>query len=348
MFIDPHVHCRDGKQAYKETIAHALSVAERGGFTAIFDMPNTDPPVTRREHVIERLSLAHEVDSNVFYGIHIALTADKEQIKEAVDTYNNFQEVIGFKLYAGHSVGNVGVIEEESQQQVYYALKEFGYKGIVVLHCEKDSLLKPELWDPNNPITHAYARSPEAEIESVRDQINFSIDAKFNGIVHIAHISVPEAVDVVQRAKNKIKITCGVTPHHLIFNLHKMEEPNGLLYKINPPLRSESMRITMLEYLDKGKIDWVETDHAPHTLEEKLNIPYMSGIPGLQFYPKFITWLQKTLGFTSQKIQNITFNNIKRAYNINLQPRQTKLYVQAINELGKEYQFDPFKDFSTS
>ena len=45
MYIDPHVHCRDGKQAYKETVKHALLVAQRAGVDAIFDMPNTDPPI---------------------------------------------------------------------------------------------------------------------------------------------------------------------------------------------------------------------------------------------------------------------------------------------------------------
>jgi len=43
--IDPHVHCRDGKEAYEETIEHTLGVAESIELKAIFDMPNTNPPL---------------------------------------------------------------------------------------------------------------------------------------------------------------------------------------------------------------------------------------------------------------------------------------------------------------
>ena len=55
--IDPHVHCRDGKQAYKSTIKEVFEIAEMQGVKIIFDMPNTDPPVFTRDDVAERLKL---------------------------------------------------------------------------------------------------------------------------------------------------------------------------------------------------------------------------------------------------------------------------------------------------
>ena len=51
--IDPHVHCRDGKQSYKETIAHAFEIAEKQGVRKIFDMPNTEPPIETVEQATE-------------------------------------------------------------------------------------------------------------------------------------------------------------------------------------------------------------------------------------------------------------------------------------------------------
>ena len=100
MFIDPHVHCRDGKQAYKETVAHALAIAERAGMTAIFDMPNTSPPIDSRNAAVERIALAEKADSPVFYGIYLGITADPAQIREAVAAYNELKNVIGFKMFA--------------------------------------------------------------------------------------------------------------------------------------------------------------------------------------------------------------------------------------------------------
>ena len=60
IMIDPHVHCRDGKQAYKETIEHVLKVAQEQGVKKIFDMPNTDPPILYEKDVQERLKLVPE------------------------------------------------------------------------------------------------------------------------------------------------------------------------------------------------------------------------------------------------------------------------------------------------
>ena len=55
MRIDPHVHCRDGKQKYKETIKHVLEIAKTQGVQKIFDMPNTDPPITPEKTLTRRL-----------------------------------------------------------------------------------------------------------------------------------------------------------------------------------------------------------------------------------------------------------------------------------------------------
>ncbi len=315
MFIDPHVHCRDGKQSYKETIAHALSVAERAGFTAIFDMPNTDPPIFTLQQAKERIELAESVGSPVWYGLHVGLTSDKQQILEAVKAHDSLSHVVGFKLYTTHSVGNLGVVD---QQSVYKTLADIGYGGAVTVHCEKESLLKPHLWNPLQPSSHAAARPPIAEVESVKDQIAFVKDANFKGTLHIAHISVPEAVDLVDTARKSIKITCGVTPHHCLFGTEKMERKNGLLYKMNPPLRIKSMADQMLDYLCEGKIDWIETDHAPHTLEEKQK-EHLSGVPGLAFYPRFVELLKPRMNDTM--IQEITFDRLARTFGLEIKKR---------------------------
>ena len=68
MYIDPHVHFRDGHldypetdQSYKETIEHGLKVAERAGLTAVIDMPNPDPPVITRKIAEYRISKANSI-----------------------------------------------------------------------------------------------------------------------------------------------------------------------------------------------------------------------------------------------------------------------------------------------
>ena len=197
--IDPHVHCRDGKQRYKETIEHVFEIAERQGVEKIFDMPNTDPPILYESDIQERLKLIPKSQKENDF-LYIGATADDKQLRGAVRCYNDYKEVVGIKLYAGKSIGDLAVISIKEQKKVYKILSDLEYKGVIAVHCEKESCLKPDLWNPLNPITHSFARPKEAEIESVKDQIKFSRETGFNGILHIVHVSCPESVELIDEA----------------------------------------------------------------------------------------------------------------------------------------------------
>ena len=343
MFIDPHVHCRGGKnQAHKDTVAHALKVAERAGATAIFDMPNTDPPLLNLATVVARLAEARAANSPVYYGVYAGIIPDERQIAEAVNMERNLDGVIGIKMYAGHSTGNMGIIDEAKQQFCYQRLAKEGYKGVLAVHCEKESLIDRSLFKYEQPWTHCNAQPPLAEVESLRDQIRYSGDAGFEGNLHIAHISVPEAVELVNEAKKHRRITSGITFHHLFLSDMDMHWEDGLLLKMNPPLRPDGMQRQNQEYLRIGMIDWVESDHAPHTIPEKEDPsrekPFASGVPGLQFWPRALNWFRRN-GFTDDIIQEMTFDEPNKVYGLNLKPRAAAPQV----DLAGEYPFDPFR-----
>ena len=340
--IDPHVHCRDWKQSHKETISHALSVAERIGLSGIFDMPNTSPPINSRELIEKRLADAYKNDSPVFYGIYAGLSSNPDQIREVVKARKElFPKVVGLKMFAGHSVGNLGIIGEDEQRSVYQTLSGANYEGVLVVHCEKESLLSPTLWIPSTPKSHSYARPNESEVESVRNQIDFATEYQFKGTLHIAHISVPESVDLVNRARkeNNIRVTCGLTPHHCLLNYGLVpNSQDGLVYKVNPPLRDNISQKRMLELLKQGQIDWIETDHAPHTLKEKLEEPFMSGFPGLPFYPHFLDFLRAN-GFSEGQLKSLTHTNICDTFGINLPERN----INPNKAIHTEYEVDVYR-----
>lgn len=342
MYIDAHVHLRDFKQQHKETIAHGLEVAADSGLDAVFDMPNTDPAITTRDVVVERLALAREAAvPGVFYGMYIGLTADQEQVRRAVDITRTFPQAIGMKLYAGHSVGNLGVTGEEEQQALYETLAQEGYTGVLAVHCEKESAMEHHLWKPSRPITHCHARPEWAEVASVYDQLRFAEKARFPGKLHIAHISSPGAVALVAEARQHGQdVSCGVCPHHLIYDWGKMREQQGILWKMNPPLREPQSRDRIFHFLREGKIDWIETDHAPHSLDEKMEPPYLSGIPGIAWWPLFAEYLRQQ-DFPEQAIERVTFSNIAERFGLDVQRtrRMTK-------DRRADYPFDPYRQLA--
>ena len=339
MFIDTHVHLRDFNQAHKETIRHGLEVARDSGVDAVFDMPNTDPPIMAREMVEVRLHKAKEANvPEVFYGLYLGATKNPEQLKQAVKTYREFfPHVVGIKLYAGHSVGNLGVISKQDQRIVYTTLAQEGYEGILAVHCEKESEMNHSPFDPLQAITHCYARPEAAEVASLEDQLHLVKETGFRGKLHIAHISSPKAVKLVYQAKQEgINISSAICPHHFIYDWQQMNNEQGLLWKMNPPLRSPESRSQILNDLRDGKIDWIETDHAPHNLKEKADNPYMSGIPGLAWWPLFEEFLRQH-NFTDNQIEQLTFTNIQSRYGIDISRKNRPL-----KDHRQDYPFDPY------
>jgi dihydroorotase len=283
--VDPHVHLRDWGDESKDTIEHGLKVALSCGINEVFDMPNTKPPLTNRDLILNRLSEADDAINNLknkslTYRVYAGLTNNEDQIKEMVETYFElFPMVIGLKMFAGHSTGGMGIIKESDQKKVFKTLVEANYDGVLVIHCEKESLMKPELFNLKDLSTQSIARPKEAEIESLSDMIKLAKNSGFKGTLHVAHVSCKESLELITktRAENILfNITCGATAHHAL--LVDKDANFKTFARMNPPLRTEEDRAAIFNGLLDGTVDWIESDQAPHTIEDKKN--GAGGIPG--------------------------------------------------------------------
>ena len=311
---DPHVHLRDWNQSSKETIVHGMLAGARAGFDVFFDMPNCNPPLTERATVEKRILLGQKAEQelknqgfDVHYHVYCGITEDRSQIREMIRVYNDlFPKVCGMKMFASQSTGNMGIIDPEAQKAVYRTLAEENYRGVIAVHCEKESLFRPE------EQTHSLKRPPESEKASVRDQISFAEQAGFKGTLHIAHISTAGALEAVREARrrNIIRITCGATPHHILLN----KDYESAIVKMNPPLRDEQNRKAIWNALFDGTIDWIESDHAPHTLPDKEN--GASGLPGFEGMLLVIRKLREA-GIAEQRLTELLCTNALRAFGIN-------------------------------
>lgn len=330
--IDPHVHLRDWNQSDKETIEHGVKQALFAGIDCLFDMPNTNPPILHRQEVIKRLSLGEKVsrENGTYYHLYIGLTFDKEQIKQAVELYNEFfPKVIGLKMFVSNSTGNMGILKLENQKEIYSLLKSLNYTGVLAVHCENEDFFN--LQEENNSLK----RPPLAEVEAVRKQISFVQNTGFQGNLHICHISTPEALALVKLARKSISITCGITPHHALFNV----EGKNRNLRMNPPLRSKLDQEKMLEELKKGNIDWVESDHAPHTIVDKSK--GACGIAGFANTLRLIKELKNSC--SDSRLKALFGDNVKKTfkiddkinYNFSLEKIDSR-----IKELDSQYKSD--------
>ena len=87
--------------------------------------------------------------------------------------------------------------------------------------------------------------------------------------MHICHLTTAGGVDLVRFAKARgIQVTAEVTPHHLLLT-DELVSNYDPVFKVNPPLRTQSDVIALRKGLADGTIDIVGTDHAPHPTEDK-------------------------------------------------------------------------------
>ncbi|MBP5163463.1 MAG: amidohydrolase family protein [Spirochaetales bacterium] len=339
---DAHVHFRDWNQKNKETVLHGMLTGAKAGFNVFFDMPNTNPPVTSRDAALKRLELGSDAESelrkaghDVHYHIYLGLTQDKDQISEIVRTHNElFPKVCGLKMFASQSTGNMGIIGKDNQAGIYRTLAELDYRGVLAVHCEKEELFKPD------ETTHSAKRPAESEEASVRDQIENAEKSGFKGTLHIAHISTEGALKAVRQAREcgRIRVTCGATPHHILLN----SDSESDIVKMNPPLRPESDRIAVWNALFDGTINWVESDHAPHTLEDKRN--GASGIPGFEGMLLTVEALRKA-GMSEARLTELFCTNALKAFGIDENSSPVPEVTQEMLDLARRaYPFSAWKE----
>ena len=337
--IDPHVHFRDFSQKDKETILHGMKTGLEAGFNIFLDMPNTNPPLTHRDTVLMRLEEGAKAieaiqgeygDADLHYSVYLGLTDDERQIDEMVSLHRElFPSVCGLKLFASQSTGNMGIVEKENQERIYALLSSLGYDGVVAVHSEKESLFN------RNETEHSRVRCPESETASVSDQIELALKTGFRGNLHIAHISTKGALRLVREAKKDgIRITCGATPHHSLLTVKN----EGVFTKMNPPLRDSVNRDAVLEGLFDGTVDWAESDHAPHTLPDKIG--GASGIPGIEGMLRMIRFLRSE-GMTEERLNGLFRENAVKTFRLpwTASPVPKKITDEMIEKAGKEYPF---------
>lgn len=99
---------------------------------------------------------------------------------------------------------------------------------------------------------------------------------------HITHVSTKESLELIDKYRKEMPVTCEATPHHLFFTRDDMTP----LLKMNPPLRTRIDCKYLLEALKNGSINFLTSDHAPHTIEEKT--AGAAGVPQLDTYGNFV------------------------------------------------------------
>ncbi|MFX0185675.1 MAG: dihydroorotase [Candidatus Hodarchaeota archaeon] len=283
-FIDIHAHLRDFEENNKETYETAAQAAAAGGFTTVFDMPNKKFPINSSKRLNIILEKAKKIEEAKI--IPYILLSDK------TDT-ELLTEYPYVKAYLGPTIG--GYITDTTKIKDYLIKR---INSILSIHCEDPKRIQINLQEfPNILENHGRIRDAQVELNAINKLLSVTNSIDTQTKVHIAHVSLLESLNLIK--SNKLSFE--VTPHHLTLNNDDFLQL-GVKGKMNPPLRPKKEQEKLWNSFLAGEIPIVSTDHAPHTLEEKIETE-LSGVPGLETCLPVL--LNKLKPMTQQKLSLI-------------------------------------------
>lgn len=278
-FIDVHVHLREPGATHKEDFYTGSRAAIKGGFTFIIDMPNNPTPTISVARLAEKKKLAQKGICEIAF--HYGTNGQNTDTFARVMTD---PQVYGLKLYCNHTTGEMLIEDLALMEKVF------------------------EHWTSDKPIlVHA---------EGIELAATIGLAHTYQRRLHVCHITQAIEVELVRRAKAQgMKITAGVTPHHL-FMTEKDRETKGALAIMKPPLGTQHDQDELWAGLLDRTIDIVETDHAPHTLAEKQAEVPPYGVPGLETAVGLLFVAVKTKKMPLALVKKVLYDRPKEIFQI--------------------------------
>ncbi|MCL2423178.1 MAG: dihydroorotase [Micrococcales bacterium] len=260
--VDLHTHLREPGREDAETIASGTRAAALGGFTCVHAMANTSP-VADTAGVVEQVWQlgrdAGHVDVRPVGAVTVGLAGERLAELGAMA-----QSHAAVRVFSddGRCVADPVVM----RRALEYAK---AFDAVIAQHAQEPRLTaSAQMHEGVVSAELGLAGWPAVAEEAIvaRDVL---LAEHVGARLHVLHLSTAGSVEIVRWAKTRgIDVTAEVTPHHLYLTdeLVRSYDP---VFKVNPPLRTQSDVEAVRAGLADGTIDTVGTDHAPHPREDK-------------------------------------------------------------------------------
>ena len=274
-WIDAHVHFNEpGRTDWEGLETGSLALAAAGG-TTFFDMPlNSTPPVVDAASLDKKRLIAGE-KSHLDFALWGGLTPDSLVHLEAMAEGG----AIGFKAFMCHSGLDEYPLADAATLRRGMKIAA-GLNLPVSVHAE----ISRDLPRVGHDMA-AWLGSRPQSFEQVAIRLALDLAGETGCALHIVHVTCPEGIDLVTRAKKQgVDVTVETCPHYLLLD----EEDAiaiGAPAKCAPPLRSAETVARMWEKLRAGEIDTLGSDHSPSSPDLKTGDNFFAiwgGISGIQ------------------------------------------------------------------
>ena len=314
--IDDQVHFREPGLTHKADIRSESAAAVAGGITSYMEMPNTIPNTLTLDLLEQKYSIAAQTSAANF-SFYMGISEDN--CEEALRINN--RKVCGITDDGLYFNNNHGIM---ANHPMFLEGLFSRSDAMIALHSEDDAIIEKNLayyqslYGNDIPVKyHASIRSEEACLTATKRVLDIS--RKHGNRLHFFHVSTAaEAAlfDEDGHVRQK-RITSEACVHHLWFS-DEDYATKGSLIKWNPAVKSVKDRNGLIAGLLSNSIDFIATDHAPHTWNEKMRnyTESASGAPLVQHaLPALLEMYHRRI-FTLEQVVEKTSHHVAEAYRI--------------------------------
>jgi dihydroorotase len=260
--VDLHTHLREPGREDSETVLSGSMAAAKGGYVAVSAMANTSPVADTAGVVEQVFRLGQEAGLVDVFPIG-AVTQGLEGVAlSEMGAMADSKAHVRVFSDDGHCVFDPLVM----RRALEYVKK---FDGVIAQHAQDPRLTSGSQMNEGEISSKLGLKGWPAVAEEAIIARDVLLAEHVQSRLHICHVTTAGGVEIIRWAKARgIKVTAEVTPHHLLLTDESATSYDPV-FKVNPPLRTESDVLALRAGLADGTIDIVATDHAPHPVEAK-------------------------------------------------------------------------------
>ena len=257
--VDMRVFVGEPGYEYKENFRTLSNAALSGGVTSVVTMPNTDP-VIDNVSIVDFLKRRGRDKSKINIFPSASLTKNLE---------GKIMTEFGLLQRKGIIAFTDGLKTIQNSLLMSRIMRSAGdLDALIMQHAEDYNLSKNGI--VNNSIVATKLGLPG--IPDISEKIIIERDLtllnEYSCRYHISQISSRKSIEVIERNRQELNFTAGVSINNLSLNENDIGDFRTFL-KLSPPLRSEQDRVEIVNALKKGYIDVIVSDHKPEDQEQK-------------------------------------------------------------------------------
>lgn len=258
-WIDIFIHFCDPGHEHRETLTSGANSAAAGGFTRVCLLPNTQPAADNKAAIEYTLSKSNTLPTLLHPLGAITKGCQGKELAEMYDMHQSgaiaFTDGLTAVQQPGLLLKALQYVKAFSGVVIQLPVdKSIGAHGLM-----NEGIISTRMGLPGIPTL-----AEEIMVKRDLDLLRYT-----QSKLHITGITTAKSLQLIRDAREEgWKVTCSVTPFHLLFCDEDLQQYNTNL-KVFPPLRNSSDRAALREGILDGTIDCISTHHLPQHLDQK-------------------------------------------------------------------------------